>query len=211
MVSFAPLGGGNVATRRVRCCGAWPRLAVAVLVACGGAADDGDRVEQPATHPPPPPVVEIEPRAAAVAAPDTPAAVPDAEEEAEASGAPSDAIEWSSLPPPGSYETPFPFPANATPEQQRQWLRARAETVLSAYCAECHGPRDVFAVQGGFGDITDFDAIVEQGQLIPCDARNSPVLLRMLDRSMPPPGTSSVRASDIAVVRDATDFACVSE
>jgi len=211
MLLHAALAGGNVASRRGRCCGAWMGVAVALVAACGGAADDGEQLEPPVTSPPRPPVVAIEPRPPVVTAPDAPAIAPAPDVgEGEPSGSAFDPIEWSSLPPPGAYDSAFPFPRDGTPEQQRRWLRGEAETVLLAYCGQCHGPRSAFEVRGDFGDINDFDAIVAQGQLIPCDARSSPVLQRMLDRSMPPPGGDPVRAADIAIVRDATDFGCAS-
>ena len=202
-----------MAARRVRW-SAWARSAVVTAAACGGAAGGGEQGVPPVPGEPRPPVAAIQPRSPVVGTPEVPASAsetaPDLEQEPEGPGSEFEPIEWSSLPPPGAYVSAFPFPADGTPEQQRRWLRGEAEAVLLAYCAQCHGERGVFEVRGDFGDVNDFDAIVEQGQLILCDARRSPVLMRMLDRSMPPEG-SPVSAADIAVVRDATDFGCGSQ
>jgi mono/diheme cytochrome c family protein len=183
-----------------------------MAAACGAAADDEDLAQPLATIDARPPVVSIEARRS-VAAPDDPASAraSGADRGAEAPGSPLEPLEWASLPPPGAYDAPFPFLDDGTPEQQRRWLRGRAEMALLAYCGQCHGPRAACDVDGDFGDVNDFDAIVEQGLLSLCEARNSPVVLRMLDRSMPPPGSSPVSASISAIVRDATDFGCVAQ
>jgi mono/diheme cytochrome c family protein len=187
------------------------RAGALLLLACGGAArsDEEDTVGDP------PAILHIRPRAPAngeaASPPGAPTSTPPSASEASVPRAGPVPGSFDTLPAFGAHIGYFPFPSDGSPDEQKRWLVGEAQQVLAANCGQCHGPREAFEVQGALGDINDFDALVRHGALILCDARHSPVILRMLDQSMPPPPQAAVGGAEIAVVRDATDLGCDSE
>jgi mono/diheme cytochrome c family protein len=117
--------------------------------------------------------------------------------------------------------TPEPEPSEAEPEEtdpaagvddpgvsELELARAAAENVLRVNCGQCHGPQlSDAAARAGMNYIDDIDQLVNEGKLIPLNAAESPVVRRMRDGSMPPPGTTGPRPSDreIGQVADFVD------
>lgn len=67
-------------------------------------------------------------------------------------------------------------------------LQEVAIGVLDVNCAGCHNPD---ANTAGFGFVTDIDALIVSGKIVPGDAGASPLLRRIDDGSMPPPTAPS--------------------
>jgi WD40 repeat protein len=63
-------------------------------------------------------------------------------------------------------------------------LAARAQQVLRTHCAPCHGPASTG--EGGFDYVLDRDRLLQQKQLLPGAAADSPLLQRVLQKEMPP-------------------------
>jgi hypothetical protein len=66
--------------------------------------------------------------------------------------------------------------------------RGDNELMLRQYCGDCHGRR---AAERGtavlpFSQVEDAAALLDAGWLMPCVSRDSLVIQRMRDRSMPP-------------------------
>jgi mono/diheme cytochrome c family protein len=83
--------------------------------------------------------------------------------------------------------------------------RAAAENVLRANCGQCHGPQlSQAAARAGMNFIDDIDELVNQGKIVPLDADNSPVVVRMREGSMPPLNNDGPRPStqDIETVAE---------
>lgn len=89
---------------------------------------------------------------------------------------------------------------------------AEAENVLAANCGQCHGPLPESAdfIQGGLGNIQDFEALREAGYIVDCSPESSRVIQVMRSGSMPPPssGLPPVTAADIEVVASTIDLDC---
>jgi serine/threonine-protein kinase len=86
--------------------------------------------------------------------------------------------------------------------------RASAENVLRVNCGQCHGPQLSSAdARAGMNYIEDIDRLVNEGKLIPLNAAESPVVVRMREGSMPPLNNEGPRPSDrdIAQVADFID------
>ena len=83
-------------------------------------------------------------------------------------------------------------------------LAARAQAVLEAHCARCHGGarHGAEADQGGFDHVLDPARMSRDGQIAPRKAEASPLYRRMRDGEMPPePVTSRPSDIDIDIVR----------
>src|SRR5438270_13761986 len=65
-------------------------------------------------------------------------------------------------------------------------LAARAETVLKAHCARCHGPDS--PGKGGFNFVLDRDKLVARNKVVPGQAASSKLYQRVRDGKMPPKG-----------------------
>lgn len=70
--------------------------------------------------------------------------------------------------------------------------RTTAESMLRRSCGECHGgrPGDAAGADGGLARVDDIGALIETGYVYPC-AQPSRIVSRMLDGSMPPPGSGA--------------------
>jgi hypothetical protein len=67
-----------------------------------------------------------------------------------------------------------------------QLLQAEGERALITYCGSCHGP---VSSDGGLGHIEDMGSLIAGGFAIPCAVDASPIVQRIRDQSMPPPGS----------------------
>jgi mono/diheme cytochrome c family protein len=81
---------------------------------------------------------------------------------------------------PPAYEPPTP----AETDQEAM------EAMLLTYCGSCHQSDDPEQALGGFGDVGSIDAIVERGLIVPSSPRDSSLLIRIQDGSMPPAFTT---------------------
>ena len=101
-------------------------------------------------------------------------------------------------PSPDSDEAPDETdPAEIDPGvSELELARAAAENVLRVNCGQCHGPQlSEAAARAGMNFIDDIDRLVNEGKLIPLNAADSPVVRRMREGSMPPPGNDGPRPS----------------
>ena len=66
--------------------------------------------------------------------------------------------------------------------------RRRAEVFLRDNCGSCHGQEAQMLgnVQGGFGQVESSSALLDAGWIVPCASRDSLLLQRIRDGSMPP-------------------------
>jgi mono/diheme cytochrome c family protein len=106
--------------------------------------------------------------------------------------------------PPDEVETTDPDPGVS----ELELARASAENVLRVNCGQCHGPQlTEAAARAGMNFIDDIDRLVNEGKLIPLNAAESPVVVRMREGSMPPLNNDGPRPSDreIAQVADFID------
>jgi hypothetical protein len=76
---------------------------------------------------------------------------------------------------------------------------ARANQVLDAYCASCHGPDSIG--DGGFATVLDTEAMVASGLVVADDPENSPLYQRMISGSMPPKADPQPTPGDVDAVR----------
>lgn len=78
--------------------------------------------------------------------------------------------------------------AEEEPPSERDLIQAAAENVLRVNCGRCHGPAlTEEAAEAGMNYIDDMEQLVENGQVRPRDADNSPIVRYMRDGVMPPP------------------------
>lgn len=75
--------------------------------------------------------------------------------------------------------------------------RADAENVLATNCGECHGSKlQLDDASGGMNYIDDIDKLVEAGKIIPLNSKESRIVERMRDGSMPPSFSQKPRVTD---------------
>jgi len=75
--------------------------------------------------------------------------------------------------------------------------RADAENVLATNCGSCHGSAlQLDEASGGMNYIDDIDQLVETGKIIPLNSKESRIIERMREGSMPPPSSQRPRVSD---------------
>jgi mono/diheme cytochrome c family protein len=75
--------------------------------------------------------------------------------------------------------------------------RADAENVLATNCGECHGSKlQLDDASGGMNYIDDIDKLVENGKIIPLNSKESRIVERMRDGSMPPSFSQKPRVTD---------------
>jgi mono/diheme cytochrome c family protein len=80
------------------------------------------------------------------------------------------------------------------------WRANAARNVLGTFCSSCHGS-DV--ALGDLGNVTDLDALVLDGQIVPGSALASPIYVRMQQGSMPPNSTPDrPSAEDLELIED---------
>jgi WD40 repeat protein/mono/diheme cytochrome c family protein len=70
---------------------------------------------------------------------------------------------------------------------------ADVKQILDTHCHRCHGQDG--AVEGGFNYVLDLSKLLDRKKLLPGNADRSPLLRRIADGSMPPPGEKP-RVSD---------------
>ena len=114
-------------------------------------------------------------------------------------------------PDPTTADPDEPDPTTETPDpgvSELELARASAENVLRVNCGQCHGPQlSEVAARAGMNFIDDIDRLVNEGKLIPLNAAESPVVVRMREGSMPPLNNDGPRPSDreISQVADFID------
>jgi mono/diheme cytochrome c family protein len=75
--------------------------------------------------------------------------------------------------------------------------RADAENVLATNCGSCHGSAlQLDEASGGMNYIDDIDQLVDTGKIIPLNSKESRIIERMREGSMPPPSSQRPRVSD---------------
>jgi mono/diheme cytochrome c family protein len=86
-------------------------------------------------------------------------------------------------------------------------VSAGVENVLLANCGQCHGPLAPAASSGGITFINDLDRLIAAGLLVPLNSAASPIVIAMVNGSMPPPGSGLPPATDadIAIVTQYLD------
>ncbi|MEY2930750.1 MAG: hypothetical protein RL033_1499, partial [Pseudomonadota bacterium] len=85
---------------------------------------------------------------------------------------------------------------------QQDPLARGVERMLETRCAECHNSE---RSEGGLADVSDLASQIARGNIVPGAAAQSPLLLRMLDGSMPPdnpraPGLRRPTPGELALV-----------
>ncbi len=88
------------------------------------------------------------------------------------------------------------------PPSERELAERAAEEVLAANCSTCHGsslPLD--QARAGINFIDDIDALVRAGKLNPLSSVTSPLIQRLVNGEMPPPGSGrAVSKADVDVI-----------
>jgi len=83
------------------------------------------------------------------------------------------------------------------------------ENLFQANCASCHNPE---AAAGGFVNVTDLDALINDGKIEPGNARASPLFIRLSSNGpdmMPPPGIGPLDGLSIERVGEFIDECAV--
>ncbi len=77
---------------------------------------------------------------------------------------------------------------------------ADAKRILDTHCHRCHGQDG--AIEGGFNYVLDFAKLIDRKKLLPGNADRSPLLRRIADGTMPPPGEKPrVSDADLATLK----------
>jgi mono/diheme cytochrome c family protein len=80
------------------------------------------------------------------------------------------------------------------------WRAYAARNVLDTFCSGCHGGE---VALGDLGNITDLDALVPSGRIVPGSPADSQIYARMLQGSMPPNSTrNKPTAEDLKLIED---------
>jgi hypothetical protein len=79
--------------------------------------------------------------------------------------------------------------------------RMAIESWLSRDCGSCHSnaAADMGATAAGLDSLDDIEQLLEAGLIVPCNAQSSVLLQRLLDDSMPPPGSSAPRPTSAEI------------
>ncbi len=78
-------------------------------------------------------------------------------------------------------------------------LQTASIEVLERYCSGCHNPE---ANTAGFGFVTDVDALIVSGRVVPGDSDSSPIIARIDNGTMPPPTAPQFPVNgDVEVLR----------
>lgn len=109
------------------------------------------------------------------------------------------------LSPPPSAPVPGMAPAPQPDRGGRDigyFLEDAVVNVLLANCGQCHGPDAPVEGSGGIQSIGDLDQLVAAGLIIPLSSATSPIVIAMVDGSMPPvsSGLPPVTQADIDTV-----------
>jgi hypothetical protein len=161
--------------KRVR----WLAIAAALMgsLACGGKVLDAPAGPGPqAARPLPPPVAAIPPPRAPAPSPALPARPP--------------------------VPARPPAPTEGLRESECACISDSVENVLVANCGQCHGPLAPVAGSGGINFIDDLDRLIAAGLLVPLNSAASPIVIAMVNGTMPPPqsGLPPATGADIAIV-----------
>jgi mono/diheme cytochrome c family protein len=153
--------------------------AALLALACGGSSDNGsDGNEQDVVAPPAKPTCEENPLLAECNR--NPADI----EDTDGNGR-DDADEEEQAPPVENTDDPAAL------------ARADAENVLATNCGSCHGSSlTLDEASGGMNYIDDIDELVDSGKIIPLNSKESRIVERMRDGSMPPSFSQRPRVSD---------------
>ena len=77
----------------------------------------------------------------------------------------------------------------------------KSQAMLDTYYASCHGPSS--SAQGGFKTVTDFNALISEGKVVPKDPEASPLYKRIASKTMPPANVQKRPSdADISAVKD---------
>jgi len=89
-------------------------------------------------------------------------------------------------------------------------ISGAAVNIMSAYCANCHGPDAAEPAPSGPSDPTDFNGMIDDGLVIDCNAEGSPVIRSMRAGEMPPLDYLGFPATepDIDTVASFIEFLC---
>lgn len=98
-------------------------------------------------------------------------------------------------------------PANAEPPEEAPQIIAQAENILAVYCGSCHGSGlTVEQAPGGINDIDDWDALIEEGLIVPCSPEGSRVVqvirsgrMPPLETGLPPPSATELGFVELAI------------
>jgi mono/diheme cytochrome c family protein len=93
-----------------------------------------------------------------------------------------------------------PDPVDPKPLSESELAREAAQNILKSNCGSCHGTQlNEQNRQGGMNYINDMEQLAKNGKIIPLNADESKIIIRMRDGSMPK-GGQRVSDSDIQVV-----------
>jgi WD40 repeat protein/mono/diheme cytochrome c family protein len=76
---------------------------------------------------------------------------------------------------------------------QKLALADQAKAILKAHCHRCHGQDG--QIEGGMNYVLDLDKLIARKKIVPGNAEGSPLLRRIANGTMPPPG-EKVRVTD---------------
>lgn len=88
-------------------------------------------------------------------------------------------------------------PAKATPTPAE--LHTQAQAILKAACYRCHGQDG--AAEGGFNFVLDTEKLIARRKLVPGEPAKSPLLKRIENGSMPPPGEPGLSDEQAKLLR----------
>jgi len=77
-------------------------------------------------------------------------------------------------------------------------LAEQTLNILTDYCGTCHEAPNK---SGGMDYIDDLQALIDNAKVVPGEPDNSPILIRMENGTMPPPGNEAPTPEEIALVR----------
>jgi mono/diheme cytochrome c family protein len=93
-----------------------------------------------------------------------------------------------------------PDPVETTPKTAAELAKEAAQNILKSNCGSCHGTQlNEQNRQGGMNYINDMEELAKNGKIVPLNADESKIIIRMRNGSMPPTG-QRVPDSDIDVV-----------
>jgi mono/diheme cytochrome c family protein len=89
--------------------------------------------------------------------------------------------------------------AMATARADDSPLAAKAQGILKQHCHQCHG--NAGTSKGGMGYLLDRDRLIERGQVVPGDLKESVVYQRIVAGEMPPPKQPRLQAAEVGVLK----------
>jgi mono/diheme cytochrome c family protein len=91
------------------------------------------------------------------------------------------------------------FLAPVPPTYGEEDLPRRAQAILGAHCAACHGPGG--SSKGGFDYLLDRDRLLARNQIVPGEPNDSPLLQRITHGEMPPGKRPRPTGEELALLR----------